>query len=368
MKTFDDIHVSRSKLAASYLALLKAQPGRPIALFAPRRIGKTYFLKNDLTPCADSAGLLSIYADLWLNRGSPLEAINYALEEALDDVTIPSGVVGKIAQTPIKGMAGVQFGEEPKRRKLPDQPELRFDALITRIAKASGKHILLMLDEIQALAETSTGNSVIATLRAVLSNRQNEVYAVFTGSSQHALSQMMSTIGAPMYQFAQLMDFPYLDDGYLKLLINHFKKVHPKKNIELNSLRQAFQYIGYKPALIKDIIKTMSAEGIENVEFALQKFMADEKQIAGWQSNYEAQASLEQVLLVVLAHGLQPMSKATIAIMRKVSGVVITIAKVRYALEKLRKEGILSKSAGSYQIEDKLFAEYIVKNYPLNQV
>jgi hypothetical protein len=368
MKTFDDIHISRPQLAEGYLALLNAQPGRPIALFAPRRIGKTYFLKNDLTPIARDAGFLTIYSDLWLNRGSPLEAINYALEEALEDVTIPSGAVGKIAKTPIKGIAGVQFGDEPKRRQLPDQPELRFDALITRIAKASGKRILLMLDEIQALAETPTGNSVIATIRAVLSNRQKEVCAVFTGSSQHALSQMMSTIGAPMYQFAQLMDFPYLDDEYLQLLVKHFTKVHPKKVISLDALRHGFEYLGYKPALIKDIVKEMSAEGIEDVGFALQKFMSDEKQIGGWQSNFESQAPLEQALLVAIAYELQPMSKETISLLTKKSGSAVTVAKVRYALEKLRKAGILTKPSGVYAIEDRLFAEYIVKNNHLKMM
>lgn len=367
MKTFDDIHINRPTLAEGYLALLKAQPGRPIALFAPRRIGKTYFLKNDLTPYAHKAGFLTIYADLWLNRELPLQAINYALEEALDDVTVPSGRAGKIASTPIKGLAGVvEFGEEPKRRLLPEVAELRFDALITRIAKASGKRILLMLDEIQALAETPTGNSVIATIRAVLSNRQHEVCAVFTGSSQHALSQMMSTIGAPMYQFAQLIDFPYLEDEYLQLLINHFNKVHPDKHIELNLLRQAYHYVGYKPALIKDLIKEMSAEGITNVDVALQKFMENEKQIAGWQANYEAQSLLEQAVLFALAHGLPPMAKETIARLIRATGTKVTIAKVRYALEKLKKGGILAKQVtGNYGIEDKLFAGYIAKNYPL---
>ncbi len=205
------------------------------------------------------------------------------------------------------------------------------------------------------------GNSVIATIRAVLSNRQKEVYAAFTGSSQHALSQMMSTIGAPMYQFAQLMDFPYLNDEYLQLLITNFKKVHPRKNIELDEVHKAFQYVGYKPALFKDIIKEMSAEGIEDIEFAMQKFMSDEKQTIGWQSNFEAQGVLEQALLVILANGMAPMSKETVSKLKKATGIAVTISKVRYALEKLKKQGILTKSAGSYQIEDNLYAHYIVK-------
>ena len=58
MRTFDDIEIRRPELAKSYLGLLMAQPGRPIALFAPRRVGKTYFLDGDLTPAAQAMGLL----------------------------------------------------------------------------------------------------------------------------------------------------------------------------------------------------------------------------------------------------------------------------------------------------------------------
>lgn len=285
------------------------------------------------------------------------------LEEALDDVLIPTGAVGKIAKTLVKKIAGVEFGNEPKRRPLPEKPEQRFDALITRIAAASGKTILLMLDEIQSLAESNNGTSAISAIRAVLSNRQSIVHAVFTGSSQDALSQMMSTVGAPMYQFAQLLDFPYLDDQYLQLLANRFQKVHPGKALDLAQLRQAFAYIGYKPALMKDIVKEMSAEGVADVNFALRIFMQDERQVTGWQAGFEAQPALEQALLVALAHGLPPMAKATIVQLTKASGEPVTISKVRYALEKLHRSGVLTKAQGSYKVADQLFSDYIVRTH-----
>lgn len=44
MVTCDDNEIRRQAIAAGYLALLAAQPGRPLALCAPRRSGKTYFL------------------------------------------------------------------------------------------------------------------------------------------------------------------------------------------------------------------------------------------------------------------------------------------------------------------------------------
>ena len=66
MKTFDELEVRRPALARSYLALLEAQPGRPLTLFAPRRVGKTFFLDHDMAPEARAVGMLLVYVDLWL--------------------------------------------------------------------------------------------------------------------------------------------------------------------------------------------------------------------------------------------------------------------------------------------------------------
>ena len=129
MKTFDDIEIRRPVLATSYLGLINAQPGRPLAMFAPRRVGKTYFLDHDLAPAARQSKWLPVYADLWLQKSAPLEAINHALEEALDDVTGPGGQVGRLAKTTVKEVgalgASVDFGDASARRPLPAAPELQ---------------------------------------------------------------------------------------------------------------------------------------------------------------------------------------------------------------------------------------------------
>ena len=146
MKTFDEIEVRRPGIAQSYLALLGAQPGRPLALFAPRRVGKTFFLDHDLTPAAKEAKMLPVYADLWLHKSAPLEAVNHALEEALDDLLVPSSSIGKVAKTPVKKIgifgASVGLGEEPHRRTLPESSALRLDALVTRLARQHKGHPL----------------------------------------------------------------------------------------------------------------------------------------------------------------------------------------------------------------------------------
>lgn len=366
MKTFDDITLPRPALARSYLGLLQAQPGRPLALFAPRRVGKTYFLDTDLCAAAKKADLLPVYADLWLHKGAPLQAINHALEEALDDALVPGGAAGKLAHTPVRKIgalgAHLELGDEPRRRPLPEVPELRLDALMGRLTQASGNSVLLMLDEVQALGNVPNGQAILATLRAVLQKHKNFVQAVFTGSSQEALAAMMVATGAPMYQFAQLIDFPPLGDEFLQRLADHFQRVHPGKQLALADLQRVFEHIGFKPALMKDLVKSLSAEGQTNLDAALARFVKDDRQVFGWDTLMYGLPLIDQAVLIALAHGMAPLSADCLARLRTVRGLNPTIAKVRVALERLRKSGILSKpSQGAYVIEDRLFADHVAQ-------
>lgn len=178
-RTFDDIQIRRPELARLYLQLLQAEPGRPLALFAPRRVGKTFFLDHDLAPSAEGLGMRPVYADLWLSKSAPLDAVNHAVEEALDDAQVPKSAVRRTAKTKVKKLgvmgASLELGDEPTRRALPTKADLRLDALIHRLRQASGKPVLLLLDEAQSLAEVPDGEGIAATLRAVLHKRRRDV-------------------------------------------------------------------------------------------------------------------------------------------------------------------------------------------------
>ncbi|MEI8327346.1 MAG: hypothetical protein WCH44_18665, partial [Betaproteobacteria bacterium] len=206
-ENFNRVIIRRPKLANAYLALLKSQPERPLALFAPRRIGKTVFLTDDVTPEAKAQGFLPIYCDLWLNSAIPLESINHALEEAWDDLTVPASNSGKVAQTKVKKVSimgsGIDLGEEPQRRPLPDIPAFRLDSLLGRLSSQHKGPLLLLLDEAQSLGAHQKAVEIISSLRAALTKHKGRVFAIFTGSSQIELSKMFSTAGAPMYQYAQ---------------------------------------------------------------------------------------------------------------------------------------------------------------------
>jgi hypothetical protein len=170
---------------------------------------------------------------------------------------------------------------------------------------------------------------------------------------------MMSASGGPMYQFAQLVNFPSLGDEYLELLARHFAQVHKGKHLDLTDLRRVFDHVGHKPALMKDIVKSMSAEGSTDVELALQRFIQDDRQVAGWHALLASLAPFERSLLALVVQGRSPMAKATLAELGKTRGFDPTISKVRSALERLKRAGILAKQGANHVVEDRLFADYI---------
>jgi hypothetical protein len=341
-----------------------AQPRRPIVLFAPRQVGRTFFLDHDLTPTGAKAGLLPVYADVWLHRAATLEAINHAIEEAIDDATVPKGKIARVAKTPVRKIgaigASLEVGEPPQRRALPEAPELRMDALVSRLAGLSGKPLLLMLDEIQTLGEVAGGEKIIASLRAVLHKRRKEVAAVFTGSSQESMARMMASAGGPMYQFAQLLTFPVLGDEYLREIIGHFARVHRGRKPELDGLRQVLERIGFKPALMKDLVKSISAEGITDTALALKHFMADERHVTGWYGLLCAFEPFDRPVEWMIAQAHPPLGRETLAELARPCEAPPTVAKVRAAIERLKRGGILANpSAGGRVIEDRLFQDFL---------
>ena len=361
--SFDDIQIRRPELARQVLEMLKSQPGRPMAMFAPRRVGKTHFLDHDLAPLAASQGWLPVYADLWLQRSAPLDAMNHACEEALDDALVPASRSGKLAKTRVTKVgalgASIDLGEVPARRALPSAPEPRLDALVQRLSEASGKTVLLMLDEAQALAEVGDGDRILSALRAVLHKRRDTVRAVLTGSSQEGLARMVSVVGAPMYQFAQLMDFPPLGDEYLVALADHFARVHRGRRPLLDDLSRIFAVLGFKPALMRDLVKSMSAEGLTDVDVGLKQLMLDERQVAGWRGLLHGAEPFDRAVLMVLARGMPPFGADTLDELHRRHGERPTIAKVRAAIERLRRAGIVTKAGRGAQVEDSLFARFL---------
>lgn len=164
-----------------------------------------------------------------------------------------------------------------------------------------------------------------------------------------------------MYQFAQIIDFPILGDEFLRLLAEHFGKVHRGKKLELGELRDGFRQIGFKPALMRDVVKAMSAEGITDVRRGVENYMASDHQVAIWLALLKSVDAFDRGVLVAVARGQPPLSQATLKKLATIPGAKPTISRVRSSIEKLKRSGLLSKNALGLTIDDPLFAEFLQK-------
>jgi len=210
---YEQWHFARPKLANSYLTLLRDGAGDPVCLQAPRRLGKTTFLLTEVIPAATETGYLPVYVDIWQHRSDPMEAINYGLQEAIDNITVPNSTLGKRLKTQVNkvgiGPASIELGDEPSRRR-PESPLLLVDFLLKSLIRTSNKPILLLFDEIQELAIVKNGESIVSALRSAIMKSKGAVRVIFTGSNQDRLRELFSRSRAALYEGASMMSFPAL--------------------------------------------------------------------------------------------------------------------------------------------------------------
>ena len=70
--------------------------------------------------------------------------------------------------------------------------------------------------------------------------------------------------------------------------------------------------------------------------------------------------AFERAVLLAIAQGLPPMGRETLDALAKVQGSRPTVAKVRAAIDRLRRAGLLVKAGGGpTAVDDPLFAEYL---------
>ena len=70
---------------------------------------------------------------------------------------------------------------------------------------------------------------------------------------------------------------------------------------------------------------------------------------------------VERAVLLAIAHGLPPMGRETLDALARAQGSRPTVAKVRAAIERLRRAGLLVKAgSGPTAVDDPLFAEYLL--------
>lgn len=354
--TKDQLHFPRHALAESILQGFENNLQTATTIFAPRRKGKTTFVRNDLIPMAKDKGFLVATADLWLDKDHPERVIARALQEAIHGTgfvrrnllrfTRPGQVISSVNAG--AGTEGVTLGLD-----LADDAGLLLPELFERFSTLGKGKALLIIDEVQHLATRKDFETFTATLRTLLQGAQGLVYAVFTGSSQHGLARMFRRSKAPFYQYGSEVSFPDLGMEFAQHLAGMFLKATGRQW----DAAEAFSlYVrrGMMPKHLREIYNLSLTQNpsVAEADKIVWASMLDEGQFS---TLIEGLPPLDQALLVGILTGESLFS----ADYRNrlgdglPSGTAPSSAQVQAALKRLQRAELIGNlEHGTWRIED----------------
>jgi uncharacterized protein len=362
----DPWHFARSELAASTLALLTQGPAKALALFGPRRTGKTEFLLKDLGPFAESRGHRVVYISFWQAPLSPVAVMLHALDLARRRLSfterVRSGLVNLPAKlelslpgAPVKASIDLSSLRGPASSDL----LLHLDDRLGAIAKTK-KPTLLLLDEFQELGLSADHAPLVAALRTSLDKRRDSLAAIFTGSSREGLQTMFSSRQAAFFQFATPLDLPRLDERFVDHLLSAFKQATTRQ-LPRDAMIDAFAQLHHNPAYFRWLIETLMARRDMSVAAALddlkERLAIDLKYPQTW----AGLKPIHRAVAVALAMGTEkPYGEETRAQIGKLMGTAPpAIPAVQAALRKLARDRIVDRWADSWLIDDPEFAVWM---------
>ncbi|OAP88364.1 hypothetical protein A4H96_11695, partial [Acidithiobacillus ferrooxidans] len=222
----DPWHYPRTALADQYLKTLAIGLSKSLVLFAQRRMGKTEFLRKDLLPAAEKAGYITIYVSLWESREDPKSVLLDAIRKAAEGEGIISGVWRRLGWPGSKGVrahAGTIGALASWEQGTAEASDRMLDLRQWMNTLAQKKNpTLLLVDEIQTLADEKRYGALVAALRSALDKHGDQIKAIFTGSSSEGLRRMFQMEKAPFFQFNHQIPFPQLGPEFVQHMLRAF--------------------------------------------------------------------------------------------------------------------------------------------------
>lgn len=334
-------------------------------LTAPRRTGKTTFLRFDLTPALEEAGALVVYVDLWENQErDPAELILEAIGQA---VQAQQGIVARTARK--AGLSKVKIGGalEIDTGQLGSIQGLTLKEALRTLHELSGRPVALIVDEAQQALSSQAGEVAMMGLKSARDqlNTPSEIHLmlVMSGSDRDKLMRLTNTNSAPFYG-STVHPLPPLGIEFIQLVARRIEEERPGiKPVDIETLHQAFEAFGHRPQRFMDALGAVLnpvavlAGRFEGALMEVAKQQAREEE-ARMASEYLSFSPLQQAVLWRLldkgslfkAYDADALAFYTAQVGRKV-----TAQQVQTALDALRAlspSPVWKSQRGDYAVDD----------------
>lgn len=334
-------------------------------LAAPRRTGKSTFLKQDLKPELERQGLVVVYVDLW---AAPLrdpgeliaEAIGRALQGHLGLVAKAAKVSG-LESANIVGMLKIDTGKigHPNGSTLTD-------ALRT-LHELAHAPVALIVDEAQHALSSETGESTMTALKSARDqlNAPGKVnlMLVMSGSDRDKLLRLLNSNASPFYG-SQIQRMPELGADFIAYIAEQIERQRPElRPVDQTRLMQAFEGFGKRPQFFLFALnETLGPLAGISERFEVAMLAAAQQRqhddAIQMESDFLGIKPLEQAILWrMLEQGprFRPYDAEALRFYKDKTGANTTAQKVQNALESLRQRqpSLIWKSARSeYAVDD----------------
>ncbi|MGQ1176679.1 hypothetical protein ACT4WA_00935 [Acinetobacter baumannii] len=282
--------------------------------------------------------------------------------KALDEFSKQNGLMGKATHW-IKNIGSLSTevaGVKAEVTLLQGQVNSSILSSITKLAQ-QGKPILLLLDEIQALA-SSKYKTTIASLSTALDMHKETIKVVFTGSSREGLRQMFSVSSAPFFHYGQNLPFPNLTKAFTDHLADVFNQT-TGRSLNKEILWHAFLDMKQSPQLARSLVERLALNPMLAIDFAKEQLIADTMGHRDFSGLWGEFKLLEQLILKAIAESQVELYSSQFRqhLADSIGVDNIAVRFIQSALRSLSKKQIIFKPEnGTYEIEDALFKEWIM--------
>ena len=336
-------------------------------LAAPRRTGKTTFLRGDLCPALERAGVVVVYVDLWADAARDpgvliADAIGRALQPHLGLVARTAKKAG-VDKLSLAGWLNVDTSRIGKLDGLTLVDALR------ALHETASKPVALVIDEAQHALTSEAGEAAMTALKSARDqlNRPGVVnlMLVMSGSDRDKLLRLVNTNGSPFFG-SQIKTMPALGADFMAHIAQLIETQRPElKPVDQVALLKAFEGFGHRPQFFMETLGQVLSplSGLTGrfepamLHAAEQRQRDDETQM---ESDFLGLKPLEQaVLWRMLEQGprFRPYDAEALRFYREKTGrdKAVTPQQAQNALESLRQRlpALVWKSArGEYAVED----------------
>lgn len=357
----------RPALAANYCDSLRGEgltdTRSGLFLAAPRRTGKSTFLREDLLPAMQKLGWTTIYVDLWADKSKdPALLISSAVKTKIG---MFANVVSKIAKATglekvnVFGAFSVNLGslELPAGLTLTDALEV--------LVKAGKAPVAIMIDEAQHALSTQAGVDAMFALKAARDHlnqgtTQQGLFLVLTGSNRDKLAHLVLKRTQPFFG-SQVTRFPLLGKDFTDAYVDFINpQLADNNQFAHDDMFEAFKLVGHRPEMLRSIVGDIALNAGAGHLGEDLKTGAEEIKASMWGAMESEFAHLPDIQRVVLetiinqGRDYVPFSEASMqAYAKLLNQEKVLIPSVQAALDALREKGIVWRAAyGDYALED----------------